>query len=310
MMERLPRSVASWHRVVALGLVLAWMVVWAPPYWAVDTTTLLAAGERLNAGHPLYALSPGDRPIEIIPPYWTVPLLYPPLIAVLWRPVALLGEVGATSLWFGALMAVSAAIAATLLRHTPRTGSAILALGAPFLALSLVAGNPNTLVAAGLLAAWRWADRPWVGALVATLAAIKLFPVLLLVWLVGQRNWGAVAWAAATGVALLGFSIAFAGTDAHAEYLRVALSTEPQPWSLAALTGHAWVSGAILVAGSLASLALASKPAAAFRAAVVALTFGTPAFGLTTPVLLIGLAAPLIYSLSGPGARSAQARRS
>jgi hypothetical protein len=45
----------------------------------------LAAGERLNAGHQLYALMPGNRPVDIHPPFWTVPLLSPPPIAVLFR---------------------------------------------------------------------------------------------------------------------------------------------------------------------------------------------------------------------------------
>ena len=53
--------------------------------------TYLAAGERLNAGHNLYAFGAGDRPIILDPQYWTVPLLSPPPIAVLWRSLALLG---------------------------------------------------------------------------------------------------------------------------------------------------------------------------------------------------------------------------
>src|SRR5438093_1020563 len=57
-----------------------------------DAWNYLAAGERLNAGHPLYALSPGDRPVTLVPPYWSVPLLAPPPIAVAWRPLAVFGE--------------------------------------------------------------------------------------------------------------------------------------------------------------------------------------------------------------------------
>ena len=71
---------------VGAGLIVATAVVYyaqAPGYLGGDARTYLAAGERLNAGHPLYALSPGDRPVAISPPWWTVPLVSPPFIAVL-----------------------------------------------------------------------------------------------------------------------------------------------------------------------------------------------------------------------------------
>src|SRR5687767_10188966 len=53
-----------------------------------DANTYLAAGERLNAGHDLYRLRPGDREVLIIPELFTQPLVSPPPIAVLWRPLA------------------------------------------------------------------------------------------------------------------------------------------------------------------------------------------------------------------------------
>ena len=61
-----------------------------------DSFTYLAAGERLNAGHFLYALLPGDRPVDMHPPLWTVPFLSPPPMGVLMRPFALMpGDTGA-----------------------------------------------------------------------------------------------------------------------------------------------------------------------------------------------------------------------
>jgi hypothetical protein len=56
-----------------------------------DTWNYLAAGERLNAGHSIYALVAGDRPILLEPPS-AVPLISPPLVAVLWRPLAFLPD--------------------------------------------------------------------------------------------------------------------------------------------------------------------------------------------------------------------------
>ena len=99
-----------WRTVAWLVLVAVAVAVWvatfqafgfAPAVSGSDAWNYLAAGERLNAGHLLYALSPGDRPIAVLPPYWTVPLLAPPPIAVVWRPLAVLGD-PAMTLWAGA----------------------------------------------------------------------------------------------------------------------------------------------------------------------------------------------------------------
>ncbi len=78
-----------------LGLIVCastFVHILAQGFAAWDAPTYLAAGERLNAGHNLYALVAGDRPVLLDPPYWIVPLLSPPPIAVLWRPLALLGS--------------------------------------------------------------------------------------------------------------------------------------------------------------------------------------------------------------------------
>ena len=45
------------------------------------------AGQRLNASHQVYALLPSDHQIGYEPPFFTVPLLSPPPIAVLFRPL-------------------------------------------------------------------------------------------------------------------------------------------------------------------------------------------------------------------------------
>src|SRR5438105_1609964 len=78
--------------IVAIGF-MAWMRVGNS---ALDTGTYLGAGERLNAGHEVYSLKVGDRPIPLL---WKYPLLYPPLIAVLWRPLALLGDLAKYGWW-------------------------------------------------------------------------------------------------------------------------------------------------------------------------------------------------------------------
>jgi hypothetical protein len=65
----------------------------------VDSLTYVAAGQRLNAGHALYSLSAGDWAVPLDPPYWTVPLLSPPIAGVLARPFALFGTAGIAAWW-------------------------------------------------------------------------------------------------------------------------------------------------------------------------------------------------------------------
>ena len=52
-----------------------------------DAYTYFAAAQRLNVHHVLYRLSPGDIRIALHPPYWSVPILSPPFMAVIWRPL-------------------------------------------------------------------------------------------------------------------------------------------------------------------------------------------------------------------------------
>ncbi len=98
-----------------------------------DAITYLAAGERLNAGHDLYALVAGDRRIWVNPPYWTVPLLSPPPIAVVWRPLAALPNEWGIGIWWIANVATIAAVVAGLLRRLPLlAGLGLIVLGPSF----------------------------------------------------------------------------------------------------------------------------------------------------------------------------------
>ena len=58
-----------------------------------DTSNYAAAGERLAQGSDLYALQAGDRPVPADnPPEWSVPILSPPAVGVLWAPLTLLPQ--------------------------------------------------------------------------------------------------------------------------------------------------------------------------------------------------------------------------
>ena len=53
---------------------------------------------------------PGDRPVNIHPPYWLESLISPPPIAVVFRPFALLGDAGAYAWWVLQLIAFATAL--------------------------------------------------------------------------------------------------------------------------------------------------------------------------------------------------------
>jgi hypothetical protein len=111
-----------------------------PTAIGTDASNYFAAGQRLNAGHPLYALSPGDREVPLNPPYWSVPLLSPPFLAVVWRPLAALGEAAMVGWWLAGLGTVIVLTAWLILRGSP-IRNALLALLFPALAMAAWSGN-------------------------------------------------------------------------------------------------------------------------------------------------------------------------
>ena len=257
--------------------------------WFVDALTYLASGERLNSGGLLYHLSPGDRPIAIIPPFWHHPTLQPPLIAVLWRPMALLGDI-ALPLWSVANAVAVVWVILLVFRRHGQLGALLVLILSPALGATIAVGNINGFALAGMAVAW---DHPRLrGPLLAFMIAVKLQLALLLPWLLGTRDWRAVGQLVVTGVLLTLVSIAGAGLDAHLEYPSVLGATSAQPWSLAFQTGLPWIHVAIAVVGSVVALALYRRPAASFRMAVVTMVFGTAAFGPVTAALLLAIGIP------------------
>src|SRR5687767_7625010 len=76
--------VTAWFLVIVVG-----MITVIEPRLAnqtaigTDPSNYYAAGLRLNSGHPLYRLSPGDRPVPLLaPPHSDAALLSPPLLGV------------------------------------------------------------------------------------------------------------------------------------------------------------------------------------------------------------------------------------
>src|SRR4051812_6903389 len=194
-----------------------------------DAWNYLAAGERLNAGHPLYALTAGDRPIPLAPPYWTVPLLSPPPIAVIWRPLALLGD-PAMTLWATAGLLTTLAVVGWLLARGGLTVAVLIAAMAAPLALQSLAGNANGFLFAALVLAWLFRARPTMaGALIALTIAVKLTPVLLLIWLIASRRWRALAATIGALVVVGVVSLFGAGIQNHLDWLASVPHSAPVP---------------------------------------------------------------------------------
>ena len=271
--------------VIAVSAILAWQAFgfdWTRPDG--DPWNYLAAGERLNAGHPLYVLSPGDRPVVIAPPYWTVPLLAPPPIAVFWRPLALLGE-SSMLLWgLAGLMGVLGS-AIFLAR---RGALLVVAILATDLALTVLSGNASALILPMLIGAWVYRDRPWIaGALVAVAGAVKLLPLVLVLWLVVTGRWKAGFAALAVGVAILVVSLLGAGPDAFVAWFESARTAAPSPNSVAARAGlPTWL---VVVALAVPIALLGRWDRLSFGAAILATAFATPAYYFSAWALLAAL---------------------
>jgi hypothetical protein len=252
-----------------------------------DPWNYLAAGERLNAGHPLYELSPGDRSVNIVPPYWSVPLLAPPPIAVFWRPLALVGE---PSMWLWGLACLIGVIGSSF--YLFRGGAQwVVALLATSLTLTAVSGNASAVVLPMLLGAWVFRDRPWVvGALIASAAAIKLTPLILVLWLIATRRWRAVVATVVVGLGIATASFLGAGVNAYSSWIAGAAEAAPSPAALATQFHVAtWI---VAVAFALPILALWGRDKLAFAASVVAAALITPALYFSAFALLAAVAGP------------------
>lgn len=237
-----------------------------------DPWNYLAAGERLNAGHRLYALTPGDRSVFLRPPYWSVPLLAPPPIAVAWRVLALLGELAMPIWGLGCLAAVLASVG-YLIGHRRFLAVALLALP---LTLTAISGNFSALLLLFLIGTWLRRDHPAAaGTLVAVAVAVKLTPAFLIAWLVLTRRWRAAAWAVSVILAIVAISLMGAGPAAFAEWARTVPSSTPSPLALSTWTRLPPLAVAALL-GLPVGVSLRSETWG-FRFAAIASALATPA---------------------------------
>lgn len=297
---------------IALGLIAAvqWMYFdrgVAPG----DAFNYLAAGERLNAGHPLYALSEGDRWVDIHPPYWTVPLVSPPPIAVVFRAFALLPDsAGAYAWWILQLMALGTSLTMLAGRRPILVAAAMIVLVIPTVYEAGV-GNLNSFLLLGVILTWRFATErreEASGVVAALMTAFKLTPAMMVWWLLVTGHRRAVLAAVVTGAAVLGVSILGAGLESHLEYLRILTrpgAITPSQLSLGGMAASIGVPEAIarslsnvaILVGLVAVVLLRKRPAWAFGAAVITMLYGSPAVSINWYVMLYALLAPIAFPI-------------
>jgi hypothetical protein len=298
---------------VAIGMVLAIQKIYFNRGLIPgDSFTYLAAGERLNAGHMLYALSPGDRPVGFEPPFFTVPLLSPPPIAVLFRPLAALPNEIGVYIWWIATIVVLAAVILWMLRERPiLVGLAVLLLSIPIV-YQIGVGNLNGPIVAGTVGAWYLLTRRKdvaAGAVFALMTAFKVTPGIFLWWLITQRRWDAFKAFVVTGLVVLAVSVLGAGVQAHLEYLGIARQTAAAGTTYLSLAGAARYVGvpaeianvlptASIVVGVVAVWLLRARPGAAYVAAIFTMIAGSPVVQITWFTILLGVLAPIVWPMS------------
>jgi hypothetical protein len=256
-----------------------------------DANTYRAAGERLNEGHQLYALQPGDRPVLLIDEF-SVPLVSPPPIAAIWRPLAVL-PLG-FALWVGAAWL---ALLGTVAYLVMKIGlpAAVLAAALSFpIGEQLVAANLTAFFPALLVLAWRHRADPRAGAVIGVLAGLKLAPAVMGGWFLGAHRTVGLIWMLVGAIVTAIIGAIGAGAMSYVDYADVARSMPTSPMSLSGETGVTWLSPAALVAGTAFAAAVWRMPRLSFAVAVATLVIGSPVLQFTTFTVLLAALAPLI----------------
>ena len=271
------RRVLGFAAVLGLALGIQTLVLHLTLDPLADVHAYYDAGARLNAGEPLYEQPATTNENEFY--------RYPPLLAILFRPLALLPFDVAALLWEGFLVVC---LGLTILRLglNRRTWIVMGMLALPTF-WSLAIGQAQ--VAVTLLMAL---GSPWS---IALAAHLKLFPALAAIWWVGRRDLRSLArfglWLAALAVVQL--VLEPAGTLAFPASLGLEQVGDVENRSLYAISPVLWA--VALVIGIAVAWRLA--PTRYGWVAAVALSV------FATPRLLIYQVSTLVAALRTPDDR-------
>jgi len=285
-----------------------------PASIGTDASNYYAAGQRLNDGHQLYALQAGDRRIGnggTSPNRWSYPLLSPPPIAVLWRPLAMIpGDLSMYLWWWAGALASMAFLAWLIPRSSSRVQLMALLL-APSMAITLWSGNLNALLIPASAVLW-WAGSRGrsnlAGFIVGISVLLKLVPAMFLLWLVfsGDRR-GVRSFFGTVAVGLV-ISVLGAGLAAHFQYLDVASQANSvglsalSPVSIARTMGIGspfaeWTPYAIAAVCAAEAWLMRKRPEWCFAACTAGVAFGTPDLRIETLAWLLVAMVPFAAQL-------------
>lgn len=185
--------------------------------YGYDFNAYYAAAHRLVVGQPLYP--PGVAEAYNSGSYANL-YLYPPPLAVLLTPFALLAQEVATNLWLWLRIALLViGIALLPVSRLARAGTlAVAAISFPTW-YDLNLGNISVILVALSALIWRFRDRP-IGAVALALAGAIRYPfgAVLLGWAVARR-WRSVAWTIAAGVVIGLATLPVVGIQGWLDYL-------------------------------------------------------------------------------------------
>lgn len=285
-----PRRVILWRLALAcwsIGIVIMQAQRACEGRLLPDGFTYYAAALRLNVGHLLYRLSPGDLPIYLHPPYWSVPLLSPPFMAVIWRPLAVLPYDTAAWIWLGLMTVAMAWAAYQIFVPSPLA----VAAAAPGLGYLLGSGNIHGFMFAGLVTLWLWRGRTWPAALLGIVTAAKIMPVVFVPWLLSERHRRPIIAFVVAALACSLIGVVGAGLAATRQYPDIMLTSAPQAVSLSYLTKIRWLSPILTVVGMIATLLLRGRRS--YQMAVLTMVlFNASGIGFAGGSVIVLLALP------------------
>jgi hypothetical protein len=206
--------------------------------WGYDFAAYWLAGQNLLAGEPLYS---HGQLIGAYPPQQQFLYLYPPLLATIVAPLAGLftDYRAAMWLWAGGGAVVTALVTWAIARDAGvQERRAVLLLVAavfalPLVTFELIMGNVHLLLLGLLGTAWLGLQRQSVrgdlvaGAAISAATLVKIFPVVLLLWVFLSGRWRAGVAALVAGLAMVAVTLPFSGIDAWLDYIRVLANLGP-----------------------------------------------------------------------------------
>jgi hypothetical protein len=199
-----------------------------------DVRAYYDAGARLNAGLPLYVQPAGTDDAGFY--------RYPPLLAIAFRPLALLPFETAARIWEALLLVL---FVATIVRAGIRNEWTWIVLGwlAAPIAWSLAIGQAQVAVTYLVMVGSPWA--------IALAANLKILPILVAIYWIGRRDWSAVRLVSIwmVGLVALQFVLEPAGTIAFLGFSDLGQVGNIENRSLYAISPILWAVSVVVLVG-------------------------------------------------------------